>query len=112
MKISEMSTEQGFDVMEKLVPYVNEIVSDEEVGKIAAAYRESRNAADSMGQLFPLMVQKHRDALYGMVAVTSGKTVEEVRKQPLSKTKEGFDAALCDDVIDFFILFLRMAVRV
>lgn len=111
MKISEMSTEQGFDVMQKLTPYVNEIVTDEEVAKIAAEFREKKNTVESMNRLFPLMMQNHREALYGMVAAVSGKTVEQVRKQPLGKTKEGFQEAMSDDVFDFFILFLRMAVR-
>ena len=112
MKISDMPTDQGFDVMQRLTPYVNEIIGDEEVTKIAEEFREKKNALSSMNRLFPLMLERHRDALYGMVAAVGGKTVEEVRSQPLGQTKEGFQEAMSDDVFDFFILFLRMAVRV
>ena len=64
-----------------------------------------------MDNLFPLMLVNHREALYNIVAVTTGKTVEAVKKQPLADTKADFDASICDDMFDFFLLFLRMAVR-
>lgn len=111
MKISEMTTEQAFDVMQKLAPYVSEIVTDNAVGDVAAEYRETKNAAAIMDNLFPLMLVNHREALYNIVAVSTGKTVETVKKQPLADTKADLDASVCDDMFDFFILFLRMAVR-
>lgn len=111
MKISEMSTEQGFDVMAKLAPYISEIVQDEEIKSVAEQYKSQNGIGDSMDRLFPLMLAKHRKALYGMVSAVTGKTEETIKKQPMQTTKEDFSQTLCDDVFDFFILFMRMALR-
>lgn len=112
MKISEMPTEQGFELMAKIVPYFSQISNDNEMQELAKELRKTKNVSEQMAPLFGLMLCKHREALYGMVSAASGKTVEEVRTQPVKETKETFLDVTGDDVLDFFICFVRMASRV
>lgn len=111
MKISEMATDKAFDTMSKLIPYISEFANDKELAAVADEFREKREIMGTMEKLFPIMVTRHREALYGMISVTTGKKIEKIRTQPISVTKEDFDETMCDDVFDFFPYFLRMAVH-
>lgn len=102
----EMDTEKAFECMAKLVPYVTEIERDAEV--IEAKKRltdpnntETRNS-DVMEAVLPLMLQKHREAVFAIVGIVMDKTAEEVSKQPWKVTLGVLKSGAMNDLYDFF----------
>lgn len=118
LKISELPSDQAFEVMAKLVPYIYSLSDDDEIRDV----KNERNAARSSGDadagqkvteryfttVMPLLLTKHRDDVFGIVAVLNEKTVDDVRKMPYAKLMECINGAGIFDIIDFF----RFAVRV
>ena len=110
MKMSEMNTELGFDLMEKLLPDVAAILSDEKVKKIKAELRKDGSIAigEGMQAVLPLFLGKYRENMLRMAAVIGGKTEEEIRAQPLSATLELIHQGMTDEMLAFFASCLRM----
>lgn len=97
MKLSEFSTDEGFDVLCAITPYVCNVTADEELlnaakSKIAPHTTGISKAqlvllgAKKITELLPLALKKHRNDLYNILAALHETTVEEIAKQPLSKT--------------------------
>lgn len=109
MKLSEMTTEQAFDVMVRIEPHLAAILGDEEVVKRKRAMKDGEHTgADMLRGLFPLMLQKHGDDLIEIVAALSGKTTAQVRTQSIADTREVISDNFIQEMFDFFTLSLRM----
>lgn len=112
MKFSDMSTESSFDLMEKLLPIVSSIMADEEVQTVKGVIKrddESKvNIRQSYSPVMSLFLGKHREDMYMMCAAMSGRTVKDVKAQPLSETLEALQQALDGEMMSFFALCLRM----
>ena len=111
MNSNGMSTEVGFDLMERILPDVAEIMSDEDVKRLKEQIRTEDAQGSVKGVFMPTMalfLGKHREAVYRIAAAVSGKTVEETRNQPMGDTIEALQAGFTDDMIRFFGLCLRM----
>ena len=106
-----MNTIDCFDMMEKMLPDIVEVLSDEDILKFKDETRGGKpiKAGDAINTLLPLFISKHRDATLRIVAGVSGKTVDEVKKQPIDKTTA--DLKFTDDVYSFFASCLRMVLK-
>lgn len=108
---SVLSTEMGFELMEKLLPHVAAILSDEELtdAKTAIRAEETFHVGRAFDNLMPLFLGKHREHVLAMAAVISGKTLEEVKAQPLHDTVTALRQNITGDMMIFFGSCLRVA---
>lgn len=106
-----MNTDMGFDLMEKLLPHVTAIVTDEDVVHVKELLRkeDTIQVGKAMHDILPLFLGKHREHMYAIAAITAGKTVEEIKQQPLADTLQVMRESVTGDMLSFFGLCLRMA---
>ena len=83
--------------------------TDAKEAHAAEPLRTGRGPADGqskvwnfMAKAYPLLLGKHRRALLGIVAALSGKTVDEVRAQPLGETMTVIRAGFTGELFGFF----------
>lgn len=114
MKISELTTERAADVLCEVSIYALNILSDKE---LLASLRMQLDGADGdrtkaeliaiasekIAELIPLLLKKHKDDVFGIVAAVNGLTLEQVRKQKIIATANAVKEMAQDkDLIDFF----------
>ena len=113
MKFSELTTENGLDVLCEITPYLGNIITDEELsneirrktklGASATRLEVYAAAIDKLTKLLPIILKTHRDDVYGIIAAVNNKPVADVRKQPLIKTAIDIRDIVRDkDFADFF----------
>lgn len=114
MKISELSTNEGVNVLCELSPYVLNITSDEELLaelKTAVSAGKTTTQAEwialgvaKIAKLIPIIFKKRKDDVFGILAVMNGKSVEQVKKQNLLVTAKQIKELIKDkDLLDFFV---------
>lgn len=60
-------------------------------------------ASEKIAELIPLLLKKHKDDVFGIVAAVNGLTLEQVRQQKIIKTMNAIKEMAQDkDLIDFF----------
>lgn len=114
MKISELTTERAADVLCEVSIYALNILSDK---KLLASLRMQLDgtdgdstkaeliavASEKIAELVPLLLKKHKDDVFGIVAAVNGLTLEQVRQQKIIKTMTAIKEMAQDkDLIDFF----------
>ena len=113
MKISELNTDQGCDVLCAITPAVANIATDADFVNafnlklkredIATPIQQVSATAKILTNLIPLMLKTHRNDVYEIIATLNCMNVDEVSRLGFLKT-----AALIRDVIkdkemlDFF----------
>ena len=117
IKINELSTDKTLDLVCDLTPYVSEIIEDKELIKtFSEKVKLDKNASEEKVKntvitsmvkkgkvLIPLVLKKHREAVYNILALVNEKSVEEIKKQPAMITINEITSILNDkDLIDFF----------
>lgn len=115
MKISQMPTEKAFECMARMVPYVVKIEKDEKVIAARRALQEKKGevtGGDFMLSIYPILLLEHGDALCGIVAAMSGKTPEQVAKQPLEETFAAIREGFTRELFDFFPFAVRLVASV
>lgn len=96
MKFSELTTNEGLDVLCEITPYLGAIVTDEDlvaelkrktdVGEESTQAQVWAAALDKMTKLMPIILKTHRSDVYGIVGAVNGKTEEEIAAQSFIKT--------------------------
>ena len=91
IKISELTTDNGIDVLCEVIPYVEDIITDEElVNEIKGKLNLSSGASKlefyvvlvaKISKIVPILLKKKRSAIYGILAVFNDVSVEEISKQ-------------------------------
>lgn len=108
MKISEMPAEKAFEAMGRMIPHVSAILEDSAVaGCKAMIGSKNASGAQLLGSVMPLMLTKHSDHLFAIVAAATGMAEDEVKTMPLSELRTAFEDAW-KDVLDFFPFCLRL----
>lgn len=114
MKISELTTERAADVLCEVSIYALNILSDKELLASLRMQLEGTDgdrtkaemiaiASEKVAELVPLLLKKHKDDVFGIVAAVNGLTLEQVRKQKIIKTMTAIKEMAQDkDLIDFF----------
>ena len=104
----------ALDEMAAMLPHMETLLHSEEYRALKdRVHREGSNltVSDIMGDAFSAVAVKNRTSLYGIVSAVTGKTVEEVDKQPIEDTLDAFRGAMGSQVLDFFSFCARLAVR-
>lgn len=117
MKLSEMTTEQSFQVITDILPYVMDIVGDEKLVREIKAKAdipenatadEVRAIVSSMTKtkvlvIVPMLLKDHRENIFYILARISGKTAEECKKQSILTTvKQILDICQDRELMAFF----------
>ena len=113
MKLSQISTDHGFDVLCELAVYVSNITADEELMseiKRAINIKDVKSQAemiavgiDKVKKFIPIIFKKHRQDVFEILAVLNDKTAEEISKQKLIITAIQIREVIKDkELIDFF----------
>lgn len=114
MKISELTTERAADVLCEVSIYALNILSDKELLASLRMQLEGTDgdrtkaeliaiASEKVAELVPLLLKKHKDDVFGIVAAVNGLTLEQVRQQKIIKTMNAIKEMAQDkDLIDFF----------
>lgn len=109
MKLSEMSTEQGVQVMIKLAGPVGNITSDEEFYQMLRDFAAKAGDTSPIAlidevckRLVPVALVKHKADLYAIVAALTGKTAKKIAEQKLTETISDIKSSLDKEFLDFF----------
>ena len=113
MRLSELSTDKAADVLCEISVYALNILTDNELRESLKAQIDAEKpatvgeqyaiGAQKIGQWVPLILKKHRDDAFGILAAVNGATVEAIRKQNIVKTMCQIRELVKDkDLIDFF----------
>lgn len=113
MKLSELDTEHGLDVLCEITPYIGNISADEEFiselrSKVKLPPDASRAQVLMVGvqkanKLVPLVLKKHREDAFGILAGINGTDVETVRRQNfLTTCKQVTDLLSDKEFMSFF----------
>ena len=113
MRISELSTDKAADVLREVSTYALNIVTDEELRDSLKAQIDAEKpqtvgeryaiGAQRVGQWIPILLKKHRDDVFGILAAINGTTIAASKKQNIIKTMLQVREAVKDkDLMDFF----------
>lgn len=114
MKISELTTERAADVLCEVSIYALNILSDKELLASLRMQLDGTDgdstkadliavASEKIAELVPLLLKKHKDDVFGIVAAVNGLTIEQVLQQKIIKTMTAIKEMAQDkDLIDFF----------
>ena len=111
MKQLELNTEKGFDLMEKILPEVANILEDDDIKDVRSGIVRENDKISVRKNFLPVMslfVGKRRESVIRIVAAVKGKSVEEVKEQPINETIEDFQQCMCEEMMVFFAACLRM----
>ena len=112
MKLSKLTTDEALDVLCEITPYVSNIVSDETLletlnktikkdGMTRAGVLVA--GAEKLSRLVPIVMQEHRNDVYGILAAVNGLDVEEIAKQNIIKTSMQIRDVCADkEMLNFF----------
>jgi hypothetical protein len=113
MKISELTTDEAAYTLCELVPYVNNIVVDENLVNALSDKINSEGAktkaevmlfgAEKINKLMPIIFKTHKEDVFGILAVLRSCTVEEIAKQNVIKTAIQIKEIINDkELVSFF----------
>ena len=113
MKISELTTNEGLDVLCEITPYLGAIVTDDELVAELKRKTDVSNestqaqvwaaALDKLTKLMPIILKTHRSDVYGIVGAVNGKTEDEIARQGFIKTASEIRDIINDkEFKDFF----------
>lgn len=113
MKISELSTDRALDAFCELVPYIDNILVDEElIAEIKRKVKLPEGASraeflniglEKVNKIVPILLKKRRADIYGILSVLNETPIEEIGKQNFLVTASQVREVLKDrDLIDFF----------
>jgi hypothetical protein len=113
-KISQLTTDEALDVFCEITPYINDIISDEElVEEIKRKIDKNgdgelsriemlRFGVDKINKIIPIVLKKKRDALLGIIAAMTDSELEDIKKQNIIITlAQVKDLAKDKDLMDF-----------
>lgn len=107
-----MNTVLAFDKMEKLLPYVADIIGDETVAEFKReSAKKTSNSGEMMKILLPLFTTKKRDSFLAILSIMSDKEVKEIGEQDFTQTLQDMQNGFIGDMITFFICAVRMVAR-
>ena len=108
MKLSEMTTNQATDALILLAEPAAEIVNDDRIfdlikkaGTLAEAGWQ-KQIAFIMREVAPVLLKDHRDALYTVLSIMTGKTPKQIGEQRAKETYDDIKGCLDSDLIGFF----------
>lgn len=106
-----MNTKMKFESMANALPFIGEIADCETIKTFRKQIKDEKSLriTDLMSEIMPIFLTEKRDAVFGLLAAISGKTVQEIADQDWEETKKLMDSPILDDLFSFFIFSVRMA---
>lgn len=106
-----MQADIAFDKIEKMLPYLSEILTDADGKALMDSIRKDKDqsAGQVMGAILPLFVTTHREAVFGIVAALKDITTEEAKQLDLKELSAAMRDNFVGDVLLFFGSCLTMA---
>lgn len=98
MKLSEMTTEHGLDVLCEITPHVKAISSDKVIkDKLLSLAKLGQRkgitkaqlmteAMDELGDLVPVILKDHRSDIYSVLCAVNDMDVEQIKAQTFPTT--------------------------
>lgn len=90
-KISELTTDNAADIICEIIPYVEDIITDEELmNEIKSRLNLSQGAnkielyavlVGKISRIAPILLKKKRNSVYGILAAFNEVPVEKMREQ-------------------------------
>lgn len=113
MKISQLSTDKAVSVLCELTPHVESIFVDNDLMeelKTALDFAKAKTMAEQLAlilgkfsRIIPILLDKKKNDVFGILAVLNEKTVEEISAQNIIVTMKQIKELSTDkDLIDFF----------
>lgn len=113
MRISEFSTDCAADVLCEVSVYALNILSDDELRDSLKAQLDAEKpttvgekyaiGVQKIGQWVPLILKKHREDAFGILATVNGVSIEAIKKQNILQTMRQIKELARDkDLMDFF----------
>ena len=113
MKISQLSTDRAVSVLCELTPHVESIFVDNDLMeelKTALDFAKAKTRAEQLAlilgkfsKIIPILLDKKKNDVFGILAVLNEKTVEEISAQNIIVTMNQIKELSTDkDLIDFF----------
>lgn len=112
MRISELTTDDAFDIMCEITPYISSIVSDESVMETIGKTIETDGltvagvvvlATEKINSIIPILLKAHRSDVYGILSVLNNEDEKDISKQNVMKTAAQIKEIFCDkELIRFF----------
>lgn len=116
MALKDLSTDAAADVLVRLAPLLDSIAGDEKIIERISTpipkegITKAARTVETFHRLFdcvPILLVDHRHEVFGILAVTNGKSVEEIAAQSIVQTKNDLKEILSDeDLQDFFTMFV------
>lgn len=113
MKLSELATDRAADVLCEIGTYIINITTDEALAAELKKKAEKANAktqaemvsflASKISALLPILLKKHKDDVFGIIAALNDTTADAIAKQSIIKTACMIREAVKDkELVDFF----------
>lgn len=113
MKLSELSTEKAMDVLCELAPFATKLLGDSELLdelKAAVDFSKAETLAEKtalvgekISKIIPIFLRKHKNDVFGMIAVLNETSFEKIAGQNIVKTMHQIKDIVKDkELIDFF----------
>lgn len=113
MRLSELTTDRAADVLCEIGTYIINITTDEELANELKKKAEKVNAktqaeivaflASKVSALMPILLKKHKDDIFGIIAALNGTTADAIAQQNIIKTACMIREAVKDkELVDFF----------
>ena len=120
MKFSELTTDNALDVFCEVIPYIEQIMNDEElVAELKKELDIDENTTNvektaivlsKVKVIAPIILKKRRDDVLGIVAAINGVSVKDIKEQNVVKTLIQVREVLNDkEFMDFFKSFVVVA---
>ena len=115
MALRDFTTNEAADVLVQLSPLLDNIATDDTLMKTIGKGIKKDGltkvgiAMEGLHRVFastPLLLQDHREDVFGIVAIINRKTVDEVKEQNIVQTISEIKALVEDkDLLSFFSTF-------
>jgi len=118
MKLSQLTTDETLDVLCEITPYINNIMTDQELNTELRRKADPENlktradvmleGAKKLNVLVPIVLKKRREDVYGILSALNKKAPEEIAKQSFLTTVSQIREVLEDkELINFFKSFVK-----
>lgn len=101
MKLSEMSTVDGFQMTARLVPHVDAIMADQNVRKVMTDGK-NRSVFSAYMAMLGAAAGARMDDTVEILAALTGKSADEIKAQPFKDTLADAKAVWDDDLKQLF----------
>lgn len=112
--MAKVEAKVGFEKMLKLLPYVEEMEQDEELVKAKEQLRslEHFKNSDFIRIVYPVLIEKHLDAIIAIYAIETDCTEEEAEHADISDVIAVLNKGLNTKVQDFLPFATRLVASV